>query len=139
MAVDRADLSGDVEARDRFFHRVEDALPDIMLRAALGVVDDGPGFHDIKRRRGDGHHGFGRPFVVAVLASVAERVPALDSAFQHFGIYIDLACDLLDTVTFFNPPFIDLGGIVFAPARLVALVVDDGNADGAEVWSRSVA
>src|SRR5678815_982294 len=48
MAVDRADLAGNVEARDRPFHRIEDALVDVMFGAALGVVDDGPGFHDVK-------------------------------------------------------------------------------------------
>jgi hypothetical protein len=40
MAVDRADLAGDVEARDRLFHRVEHALFYVMLGAALGVVDE---------------------------------------------------------------------------------------------------
>ena len=49
MAVDRADLAGDVKARDRSLHRVEHALVDIVFGAALGVVDDGPGFHDIER------------------------------------------------------------------------------------------
>jgi hypothetical protein len=35
MPVDRADLSGDVEARNRFFHRVEDALLDVVLGPPL--------------------------------------------------------------------------------------------------------
>jgi hypothetical protein len=35
MPVDRADFAGDVEARDRFFHRIEGALLDVVLRAAL--------------------------------------------------------------------------------------------------------
>jgi hypothetical protein len=50
MPVDRANLAGDVEARDRFFHRIEDALFDVVLGAALGIVDDGPGFNDVERR-----------------------------------------------------------------------------------------
>ena len=31
VAVDRADFAGDVEARDRFFHRIEHALFDVVL------------------------------------------------------------------------------------------------------------
>lgn len=48
MPVDRADLTGDVESRYRFFHRIKDALLDVVLRAALCVVDDGPGFNDVE-------------------------------------------------------------------------------------------
>ena len=96
MTVDRADLAGDVEARDRFFHRVEDALLDVVLRAALGVVDDGPGFHDIKRSILDRHHGFGRAFVVFVCAFAAERVPPIDGFAKNFGIDVDLRCDVFD-------------------------------------------
>ena len=33
MAVNRADLAGDVEARDRSFHRFQDALIDVVLGA----------------------------------------------------------------------------------------------------------
>jgi len=40
MAVDRADLAGDVEAWNRLFHRVEHPLFYVMLGAALGVVDE---------------------------------------------------------------------------------------------------
>jgi hypothetical protein len=71
MPVDRADLAGDVEARDRFFHRVENALIDVVLRAALRVVHDRPGFDNVKRPLGDRHHGFGRAFVVLVFAFAA--------------------------------------------------------------------
>lgn len=49
MPIDRADFAGDVEAGNRFFHGVEDALLDVVLRAALGVVDNGPGFHDVEQ------------------------------------------------------------------------------------------
>ena len=34
MSVDRADLSGDVKPRDRFLHRIEDALLNVVLRPA---------------------------------------------------------------------------------------------------------
>jgi hypothetical protein len=40
MAVDRTDLAGDVEAGNWFLHRIEHALFDVVLGAALGVVDD---------------------------------------------------------------------------------------------------
>ena len=79
MPVDRADLAGDVEARDRFFHRVEHALLDVVLGTALRVVDDGPGFHDVIRRIFDRHLvwlgitveiGVGVPMLLSSQASV---------------------------------------------------------------------
>src|SRR6266550_3449750 len=60
MTVDRTDLAGDVEARDRLFHRVEHALLDVVFGAALGVIDNRPSFHDVEGRIGDWHHGFRR-------------------------------------------------------------------------------
>ena len=96
MAVNRTDLAGDVEPRDRSFHRVEHALLHVVFRAALGVVDDGPPFHDVVRRILDRHHGLRRPLVVFVLAFVAEFVPALNGGSQHFRIHIDLRGDVFE-------------------------------------------
>ena len=96
MAIDRADLTGDVEARDRLFHRVEHALLDVVLGTALGVIDDRPGFHDVERPVLDRHHGFRRAFVVVILAFRAQLVPALDGCAQNFRIDVDLRGDVFE-------------------------------------------
>src|SRR5580765_7506337 len=53
MAIDRTDLAGHVETRDRLLHGIQHSLLNVVLRTALRVVYDGPGFHDIKRRSPD--------------------------------------------------------------------------------------
>ena len=72
MSVDRADFTGDVKPRDRFLHRIEDALLDVVLGPALSVIYDRPSFDDVERRILDGHHRFRRTFMVVVLAIFAE-------------------------------------------------------------------
>ena len=129
MAVDRAYFAGDVEARDGSLHRIEHALLDIVLGAALGIVDDRPGFHDIEGRILDRHHRPGRPLVILILPLFAELIPAFDCRFEKFRIHIDLCCDVLERIAFFDPSFVDLGEIVFAPTGVVALVIDDRNSD----------
>ena len=71
MAVDRADLAGDVEARNRFFHRIQYSLLDIVLWAALGIVNDGPGFHAVEGWRSDRDHRFRGPSVICIVAFTA--------------------------------------------------------------------
>ncbi len=63
MTADRADLAGDVEARDRFFHWVEHVLLDVVLRATLRVVYDRPSFHAVERRGFDRHLCVRRQFI----------------------------------------------------------------------------
>jgi len=72
MSVDRADLAGDIESRDRLLHRIEDALLDVVLGPALSVIYDRPSFDDVEGRILDRHHRLWRAFVIVVLAVFAE-------------------------------------------------------------------
>ncbi len=99
----------------------------------MGVVDDGPGFHAVEWAGLDRHHGFRRPLVVLVMAFGAEFVPAFHRGSEHFRIDVDLGGDVFERVAFLDPTFVDLGEIVRAPTGVVAFIVDDGNADGAEL------
>ena len=63
MTVDRADFAGDVKSGDRLFHRVEHALLDVVLRAALRVIHDGPRFHDVEGWGFDRHLCIRRQFI----------------------------------------------------------------------------
>ena len=60
MSVDRADFAGDIKPRDRFLHRIEDALVDVVFGAALSVIQDCSGFYDIKWPLLNRHHAFRR-------------------------------------------------------------------------------
>src|SRR4051794_38069484 len=100
MTVDGADFAGHIEPRDRFLHWIEHPLLHIVLRAALCIVDDRPGFHAIERRSRDWHHRFWRPLVVAIGPLTTEAVPALDACLENFRIDVDLPGDLLDAVAF---------------------------------------
>ena len=84
MSVNRADFAGDIKPRNRFLHRIKDALFDVVLGSALSVIHDRPSFDDVERRILDRHHRFWRAFVIVVLASFTELAPTFDDSVQHF-------------------------------------------------------
>src|SRR4029077_13178068 len=121
MAIDGTDFAGNVEPRNRFLHRVKHSLLDVVLRAALGIVHDGPSLHHIEGWLSDRHHGFRGALLVLIFAALAERIPSVYGFSQDFRVHINLPRDIFERIAFLDPTFFDLGEIVLAPARVITL------------------
>jgi hypothetical protein len=84
MSVDRADLSGDVKPRDRFLHRIEDALLNVVLRPRLECYSRSAKLR--RRRRADSQ--LASSFLADVcdrcLARFTKLAPTFDDSVQHF-------------------------------------------------------